>query len=45
VPRPVLGRRGTRILPLAALALLGVLLIPDGEWPFPAFFEVALVFA
>jgi DNA-binding PadR family transcriptional regulator len=45
VPRPVLGRRGARILPLAALALLGVLLIPDGEWPFPAFFEVVLVFA
>jgi DNA-binding PadR family transcriptional regulator len=45
VPRPVLGRRGARILPLAALAVLGVLLIPDGEWPFPAFFEVVLVFA
>src|SRR6266498_1948614 len=45
VPRPVLGRRGARILPLAALALLGVLLIPDGEWPLPNFFEVVLVFA
>jgi DNA-binding PadR family transcriptional regulator len=44
-PRPVLGRRGPLILPLAAVALLGVLLIPGGRWPFLAFFEVVLVFA
>jgi DNA-binding PadR family transcriptional regulator len=43
MPRPVLGRRGPLILPLAAVALLGVLLIPGGRWPFVAFFEVVLV--
>jgi DNA-binding PadR family transcriptional regulator len=44
-PRQVLGRRGARILPLAALALLGVLLFRGGGWPFLALFEVVLVFA
>ena len=44
MPRPVLGLRGPLILPLAALAMLGVLLIPGG-WPFLAFFEVVLVTA
>jgi hypothetical protein len=43
MPRPVLGWRGPLILPLAAVALLGVLLIPGGRWPFLAFFEVVLV--
>ncbi len=46
VPHPVLGRRGPLLLPpLVTLVLLAVLLITGGGWPFPAFFEVALVFA
>ncbi|HEX9537364.1 MAG TPA: DUF1707 domain-containing protein [Streptosporangiaceae bacterium] len=45
VPRLALGRRGPRILPLTALALLGVLLIAGGGWPFIAFFQVVLVLA
>jgi DNA-binding PadR family transcriptional regulator len=44
-PRKVPARHGRRILALAALALLGTLLIPGGEWPFLAFFHVALVLA
>src|SRR5712692_4443284 len=47
-PRAVLpgifGRRGPRILPLAALALLATLLIPGAGWLFLAFFNVLLVF-
>ena len=44
MPRPVLGLRSPLILPLAALAMLGVLLIPAG-WPFIAFLEAVLVTA
>ena len=44
-PRPVLAPHGRRILALAALALLGTLLIPGGEWLFHAFFHVVLVLA
>jgi DNA-binding PadR family transcriptional regulator len=45
VLHPVLRRRGPRMLPLAALALLGVLLISGGGWPLLAFFLCVLVFA
>lgn len=44
-PRQVLAPHGRRILALAALALLGTLLIPCGEWLFHAFFHVVLVLA
>ena len=44
-PRPVLGRGGPLILPLAALVLLWALLLPGGGWPFLAFFQVLLVFS
>lgn len=40
----IIGRRGPRILPLAALALLAILLIPGAGWLFLAFFNVLLVF-
>ena len=40
--RAGLGRRSLLLLPLAALAL-GVLLIPDAGWPFPAVFQCALL--
>jgi DNA-binding PadR family transcriptional regulator len=43
-PRAVLGRRSLLVLPLAALALLGVLLIPAGGRPF-AFLQGALLAA
>jgi DNA-binding PadR family transcriptional regulator len=43
-PRAVLGRRSLLVLPLAALALLGVLLIPAAGRPF-AFFQGALLAA
>ena len=43
--RSVLGLRGLLLLTLAAQALLGVLLIAGGGWPFPAVLEVALGFA
>jgi DNA-binding PadR family transcriptional regulator len=44
MPRPVLGLRSPLVLPLAALAMLGVLLIPGG-WPFIALLEALLVTA
>ena len=44
VPRPVLRLRSPLILPLAALAMLGVLLIPAG-WQLIAFCEAILVTA
>jgi DNA-binding PadR family transcriptional regulator len=44
MPRPVLGLRSPLIPLLAALAMLGVLLIP-GRWPFIAFLEALLVTA
>jgi DNA-binding PadR family transcriptional regulator len=44
MPRPVLGLRSPLILPLAALAMLGVLLIPGG-WRLIAFFVAVLVTA
>jgi hypothetical protein len=44
LPRPVLGLRSPLILLLAALTMLGVLLIPGG-WPLIAFLEAVLVTA
>jgi DNA-binding PadR family transcriptional regulator len=41
-PRPVLGLRAALIVALVTQVLLGVLLIADGTWPFPALLEVAL---
>ena len=43
--RSVLGLRGLLLLTLVAQVLLGVLLIADGGWPFPAVLAVALGFA
>ena len=40
--RSVLGLRGLLLLMLVAQALLGVLLIAGGGWPFPAVLDVAL---
>ena len=40
--RPVLGLHGLLLLTLMTQALLGVLLIAGGGWPFPADLEVAL---
>lgn len=37
------GRRGPRILPLAALALVAALLIPGAGWLFLAFFQAVLL--
>ena len=44
MPRPVLGLRSPLILPLAALAMFGVLLIPAG-WRLTAFLAAVLVTA
>jgi hypothetical protein len=49
-PRPAgpalaMRRRGPGILPLAALLLLAVILLPGGGWVFFAFLQMMLVFA
>jgi Domain of unknown function (DUF1707) len=43
-PPPTVGRRGSRMLPLAAVALLGVLLMLGGGWPFLVFLQIVVVF-
>ena len=49
LPEPAPGlavrRRGPGILPLAALMLLAVILLPGGGWVFFAFLQMFLVFA
>jgi len=44
-PNLVVRRRGPGILPLAALILLAVILLPGGGWVFFAFLQMILVFA
>lgn len=41
--RRIARRRGPRMLPLAALALVAVLLIPGAGWVFLAFFQAVLL--
>lgn len=42
-PAWVTGRRGPRLLPLAALALAAALVIPGAGWLFLAFFQAVLL--
>jgi DNA-binding PadR family transcriptional regulator len=43
-PPTTVGRRGSRMLPLAAVALLGVLLMLGGGWPYLFFLQIVVVF-